>query len=146
MPYSISLDQFEHLLALVIVAIHTWQHQLEPLFNPIVPLFNLIAIYSWSFCISASFALMACFNGELQSLVLAWCVHVSTRGRDSTQLQGGETHKRGEIPNLPHIACMHSSGRLHLFRGRCIWVASARCVEPVPFVEGLAVFWLFEFC
>jgi hypothetical protein len=98
---------------------------------------------SWSFCISASFAFMTCCKGELQSLVLAWCVHVLTRGRDSTRLKG-ERHKTEEISNLPHGECMHSSGRLHLFRGNCIWVASARCVEPLPLMEDLDIFLAFR--
>jgi hypothetical protein len=36
--------------------------------------------------------------------------------------------------------------RLHLFRGSCIWAIFARCVEPLPLLEGLAFFWLFELC
>jgi hypothetical protein len=39
---------------------------------------------------------------------------------------------------------MHSYGRLHFFRGSCIWVASARCVKPLPLLEGLTVFLAFR--
>jgi hypothetical protein len=46
-------------------------------------------------------------------------------------LQGGETH----------VECMHSSGKLHLFRGSCVF---ARCVEHLPLLEGLAVFLAFR--
>jgi hypothetical protein len=35
---------------------------------------------------------------------------------------------------------MHSFGRLHLFRESCIGFAFVRCVEPLPLLEGLAVF------
>jgi hypothetical protein len=26
------------------------------------------------------------------------------------------------------------------------WLLLARCVEPLPLLEGLAIFWLFELC
>jgi hypothetical protein len=43
-----------------------------------------------------------------------------------------------------NVECMYSCERLHLFRGSCTWFAFAGCVEPLPLLEGLAVFWLFE--
>jgi hypothetical protein len=44
------------------------------------------------------------------------------------------------------VECMHSFGRLHLFRGSCTLSSFARCVEPLPLLEGLAIFRHFELC
>jgi hypothetical protein len=43
-----------------------------------------------------------------------------------------------------HVECMHSFGRLNLFRGSCNSVAFTRCVEPLPLLEGLASFLSFR--
>jgi hypothetical protein len=60
MPYFVSFDHFEHLLALVFVDMYTWQHQLEHLFNLLAIILKLLHL-----CI---YAFIACFEGKLQSL------------------------------------------------------------------------------
>jgi hypothetical protein len=42
MPYFVSFDHFEHLLALVFVDMYTWQHQLEHLFNLLAIILKLL--------------------------------------------------------------------------------------------------------
>jgi hypothetical protein len=123
MPYFVSLDQFEHLLALVLIAIHTWQHHLEHLFNLIAILLKLL--YMCISCIHSMF-----WGG----VALLWA------NLDKCMCQqGGESYTQKER----HAFIWE---RLHLLRGSCICVAFARCVEPLPLLEGLVVFWLFKLC
>ena len=66
------------------------------------------------------------------------------------------SHKRGNMQKEENgtqihlekrdVECMHSFERLHLFRGSCTFEPDlvlncfASCVEPLPLLEGLAVF------
>ena len=59
--------------------------------------------------------------------------------------QGGEcftqTTPRGVTTQKESILLtVHTFEILHLFRGTCIWVAFARCVEPLLLLEGPAIF------
>jgi hypothetical protein len=123
MSYFVSLDQFEHLLALVLIAIHTWQHHLEHLFNLIAILLKLL--YMCISCIHSMF-----WGG----VALLWA------NLDKCMCQqGGESYTQKER----HAFIWE---RLHLLRGSCIWVALKLLLLDVlsPFASswGLAVFYL----
>ena len=84
MPYFVSFGHFEHLLALICVAIYTWQHQLEPLFNLLTIILKLLHS-----CISA---FIAWFEGEMQSLgssLISACVNKGEKFSTLTMTQGG---------------------------------------------------------
>ena len=79
------------------------------------------------------FAFIAYFEGEWQ-FFSDWCVHVSTRGTDRSH------NFKGRIYTLILLsACIHLWGCI-ISMGVAPWVAFARCVEPLPLLEGLAVF------
>ena len=66
-------------------------------------------------------------------------MHVSTRGRDRSH------NSKGENLYIHLVECIHSFGRLHLLKGSHIRIAFARCVEPLPLLEGLAVLGVLSF-
>ena len=64
-------------------------------------------------------------------------MHVSTRGRYVSH------NSKGRVIHL--VDCMHL-GDCICSGGVALWVGFARCVEPLPFLEGLDVFRCFELC
>ena len=68
-------------------------------------------------------------------------------------IQGGDSKRENVLHSKPlNVECMHSFERLHLFRGSCTFEPDlvlncfASCVEPLPLLEGLALFELCYWC
>ena len=100
--------------------------------------------FSASLCIfSIPWGGVAVFGLELDKCIYQQggeCVTQTTlRGR--MFLQGGVSTQRESM-----LLRVHTFERLHLFRGSSFWVGFARCVEPLPLLEGLPVSRCFELC
>jgi hypothetical protein len=118
MPYFVSFDHFEHLLALVFVDMYTWQHQLEHLFNLLAIILKFLHL-----CISA---FIACFEGVLQSLGSSLI---------SAYVNKGEKFSHSQCHNHPKLRDMHS------FEWDCICSGGVALEMLLLDVLSLCLFW-----